>query len=106
MDPSLDPSMTLKVLVIFQFLMNLAIAVLTIWKLFQRMPPIHEIYATKIESANYRNEVEKRMDRIESAIERMAETAEGRTQALHERINLILATVSRIEGSCRAQCER
>lgn len=98
-----DPQTTLAVLIVLQFLATLLITALTIWRQVRREPPLHEVYATKKEQEKQQVELKQQIDDLDRRITANETKQEKRDQAIHERINLILAATSRIEGTCRAR---
>lgn len=100
--PSVDPDALLTLLVALQFLLTLAVLTLQAWRLSRKEPPLHEVYATKAELRNMEVGLAAKVAKLEGQIEKNAAADEARSAALHERVNLILSAVSRIEGACRA----
>lgn len=99
----LEPEVALALAVGVQFLMTLVVLGLQIWRYLRKDPPLHEVYATKKELEVLRTDMADRFARLEGRIDQNATADEARSVALHERVNLILSAVSRIEGACRAR---
>lgn len=78
-----DPEVTLQILVAVQFFLGLLVSGVALWKLLEKKPPLHEVYATK-----------KELDELQGKIKE----ADTSMSNLHKRINLVLRSVSRIEG--------
>jgi len=98
-----DAETTLMILVSVQFLLTLCVLALQAWRLLRKDPPLHEVYATKAEVIEYRADMAEKLSRLQSRVENNAHEEEARAAKIHERVNLILASVCRIEGACRAK---
>lgn len=111
-----DPSFAFNFMSSLAFALGIAVGITHLIRTFRSVPPPHEKYATKLElqrvqssAATVRHETDHRfgstINELRSGLNALRSETESRDAALHQRINLILAKVSELEGRCSAkQC--